>query len=79
MIMKLRYKIISYSSEDPQAPISNLISNSGFWETSRFCDYPQQITLQFYEPVVISDFAIVSHPSKIASRIIILFCLPDRN
>ena len=74
--MKLRYKVISFSSQDSNAPISNLLSGKEVWESARFCEYPQQITLQFYEPITIASLTIVSHPTKIASRINILFCLP---
>lgn len=51
--MKLHFKIISCSSEDITGPVTNLVSGSGMWESARFCEYPQQITIQFYEPVVV--------------------------
>ena len=35
--MKLRYKIVSFSSQDANAPVSNLITTNEPWESARFC------------------------------------------
>ncbi len=74
--MKIRYKISSFSSENPSNPIINLVSNTGDWESARFCTYPQQITLAFNDPVIINKIKIVSHPTKVPQKINLLYHLP---
>ena len=49
MSRKLKFKIISCSSEEQDYPVSSLLFNgSEGWQTRRFCTYPQEITIEFY-------------------------------
>lgn len=42
MESRLKYKIVSFSSEDKDHPVSNLlVKGSSGWESGRFCSYPQ--------------------------------------
>lgn len=77
--MKLRFKIISCSSQDPNFPVSNLLTDQNHWESQRFSTFPQQITLMFYQPAVINSIKIVAHSSKVPSKISILHHLPIQN
>ena len=54
MTNKIKYKIISFSSEEKDYPVSSLLTaGSEGWQTKRFCNYPQEITLEFYGTVKI--------------------------
>ena len=49
---RLRFKVISCSSEDPNYPSDSLNDhgpNSKGWQSSRFCEYPQELVLEFLE------------------------------
>jgi centrosomal protein CEP104 len=73
---RLRFKVISCSSEDPNYPSDSLNDhgpNSKGWQSSRFCEYPQELVLEFLEKnVCIQQLQLLSHQSKIASTIEIL-------
>jgi centrosomal protein CEP104 len=46
MSRKLKFKIISCSSEEQDYPVTSLLFNgSEGWQTRRFCTYPQEVTL----------------------------------
>ena len=69
-LSKLPYRIISYSSEDPQYPLSNLIFQNGKgWQSNRFCIYPQEILIQFNFPVNINQINIIINEKKIPTTI----------
>ena len=61
------------SGEDPDYPVTELNFHSPQtrgWQSPRFCEYPQEIGLQFTDGGVgISQVQLLSHQSKIASRI----------
>lgn len=68
---QLRYRIIGASTEDPENPIYSIISplqNDG-WSSVRFCSYPQEILIQFTEPVRLTRVHLLLHQSKIPSKI----------
>eukprot|EP00913_Durusdinium_trenchii_P029084 g27269.t2 len=51
---RLKYRVVKCSSEDPEFPVSELLTHSSQtkgWQTARFCDFPQEIGLQFETPV----------------------------
>ncbi|CAJ1380193.1 unnamed protein product [Effrenium voratum] len=51
---RLKYRIVKCTSEDPEFPGSELLSHSSQtkgWQSARFCDFPQEIGLQFETPV----------------------------
>ena len=53
-----------------------MVSNTGDWESARFCTYPQQITLGFSDLVIINKIKIVSHPTKVPQKINLLYHSP---
>ena len=67
---KLQYRIINFSSEDPQYPLSNIIEQNGRgWLSNRFCFYPQEILIQFSIPVNIKQINIIINEKKIPNSI----------
>ena len=77
MSRKLKFKIISCSSEDQEYTISSLLfAGSEGWQSRRFCTYPQEVTLEFYGVVNIKKIEFASHHSKISSQVDILFYVP---
>ncbi|EAR95577.1 centrosomal protein, putative (macronuclear) [Tetrahymena thermophila SB210] len=81
-MQKLAYKIKSCSSEEQTHRVSELLMQSPQskgWQSSRFCDYPQEIVLQFHSPVRVRQIQFLSHQYKIASRIEIFVYMPDQN
>lgn len=77
---KIKFRIISFSSEDSQYPASELLTQSPQsrgWQSARFCDFPQEITFQFMSPIRLKQLQILCHQSKIPSKIEIFVYLPD--
>lgn len=69
---RLKYRIVKCTSEDPEFPASELLTHSSQtkgWQTARFCDFPQEIGLQFETPVHLRQVQFLSHQSKIATKI----------
>lgn len=53
-------------------PVTELLNHTPFskgWQSSRFCDYPQEITLEFASYVKIKQLQFLSHQYKISSKI----------
>ncbi|CAE8662244.1 unnamed protein product [Polarella glacialis] len=76
---RLKYKIVKCTSEDPEFPVSELLTHSSQtkgWQTARFCDFPQEIGLQFETPVHLRQVQFLSHQSKIATKIELFTALP---
>ena len=85
---RLPFKIAFVSSEDQGFPASELVSsnsagpgassgnNRGGWHSARFCEYPQEIVLDFHNRISLSQIQFLSHQSKIASKIE-LYCGVD--
>lgn len=49
-VQKLKYRIIYCSGEDQDYPVTELLdptSNSRGWQSAKFCEYPQEIIVQF--------------------------------
>ena len=68
---QLRYRLIGASSEDPEHPLFALFSpnqNEG-WNSVRFCSYPQEILIQFPQPVRLTRVHLLLHQTKIPSKI----------
>ena len=67
----LNYKIIESSSEDSSHPLRELrkgLSGQG-WQSSRFSNFPQNLYIQFYQPVLIKRIDLVLHETNIPSII----------
>lgn len=76
---RLKYRVVKCSSEDPEFPVSELLTHSSQtkgWQTARFCDFPQEIGLQFETPVHLRQVQFLSHQSKIATKIDLYTALP---
>ena len=74
MSAKIPFKVVKCSSYDDGYSPTELETNSPSphtkgWQSSRFCDFPQQIILDFRKVVPIRKIQILSHQSKIASKI----------
>lgn len=77
---KIKFRVISSSGEDPQYPVNELLTQSPQskgWQSPRFCEYPQEITLQFTAPVRLKQLQLLCHQSKIPSKIELYVYLPD--
>ena len=61
------------SGEDPDYPVTELNFHSPQtrgWQSPRFCEYPQEIGIQFTDgAVAVSQVQLLAHQSKVASRI----------
>lgn len=76
---RLKYRIVKCTSEDPEYPASELLAHSSQtkgWQTARFCDFPQEMVLQFETPVHLRQVQFLSHQSKIATKIELFTALP---
>lgn len=66
---------MSVSSEEKDYPASNLLTpkkgNKG-WQCQRFCVFPQEVILAFPQTSHISSMQLLSHQSKISTKIDIL-------
>jgi centrosomal protein CEP104 len=72
MPSKLRFKVCYCSGEDPDFPASELNTHTPHtrgWQTPRFCEYPQEIGIQFASVSDVQQLQVLSHQSKIATRI----------
>jgi centrosomal protein CEP104 len=79
-IHPLKYRIIGASSEDPDFPIFSLISgvqNEG-WHSIRFCPYPQEILIQFIQPVRLRQVNLLLHQTFIPSSIEFFYFFPEK-
>ena len=77
---KISFRVIDFSGEDPQYPVTELLTGSPQskgWQSQRFCDWPQHITLQFFGPVKLKQLQFLSHQSKISTKIELFTALPN--
>lgn len=77
---KLTFRIVDFSGEDPQYPVTELLSGSPQskgWQSQRFCDWPQSITFQFFGPVRLKQLQFLSHQCKISSKIELFTAMPN--
>ena len=76
----LKYRIIGSSSEDPDFPLFSLISggNNEGWHSIRFCTYPQEILIQFTQPVRLRQVNILLHQTFIPSSIEFFYFFPEK-
>lgn len=67
----LKYRLIDASSEDASHPLYELIrgQKGPGWISSRYCEYPQTITIQFIQPVNIKQINICIHEKNIPTQI----------
>jgi len=77
---KLRFRIVECSGEDPQHPVSELLTGSpqsSGWQSQRFCTFPQYITFQFMTPVRLKQLQFLSHENKIPTKLELYTSLGD--
>lgn len=58
--------------EDSDYPVTELLDNSPQsrgWQSAKFCEYPQEIIVQFTNIVKLKQIQFLSHQAKIAQRI----------
>jgi len=70
--MLLSYTVASCSSECDNHPVRELQTfhaQSRGWQSSRWCDYPQELVLQFPGKVTLQQVQVLSHQFKITSRV----------
>lgn len=77
----LRFRIFEASSQDPEHPAQDLVTlgntkSATGWQSSRFCTFPQEITLQFPQPVHLKQMKFLMHEKKIPTKIELLVCMP---
>ena len=81
-LTSLKYRIIEVTSEHQTNSIYELLkpsSKSSGWLSSRFCYFPQEITIQFLSPVKIKQINIISHENKISSHVDVYNYYPFSN
>jgi len=77
---KINFRIVDFSGEDPQYPATELLTGSPQskgWQSQRFCDWPQHITMQFFGPVRLKQIQFLSHQCKISTKIELFSALPN--
>lgn len=71
---------MSVSSEEKDYPASNLLvpkkGNKG-WQSQRFCVFPQEVIMAFPQTCNISSMQLLSHQSKISTKVDILVSNPS--
>ena len=70
-INKLNFKFIESTTEDVEHPLMELkkgLKGRG-WQSSRFSQFPQDIYIQFPQPVLIKRIDIITHEKNIPSQI----------
>ena len=68
---KLNFRIIESTTEDIEHPLSELkkgLKGKG-WQSSRFSQFPQDIYIQFPQPVFIKRMDLIIHEKNIPSKI----------
>lgn len=67
----LNFNLLFSSSEDPSHPLYELRQPNSLigWQSSRYCQYPQTIIIQFVQPVCLKQIHILIHEKNIPSKI----------
>ena len=78
---KIPFRIVHVSSEDEEYSVRELLNHTPFsrgWLSSRFCNYPQELLIEFPKPIKMREIQFLSHQYNIASKIEI-FILPPQS
>ncbi len=76
----LSFEVIQCSGQEKDYPVEEIRksqSKSKGWQSQRFCEYPQEITLKLGELCQIKQIEFLSHQSKICTKIEI-YISPDQ-
>ena len=79
-LVNLKFELVSFTSEDTSFPTSELLKHgpqSKGWQSARFQDYPQMLIFRYPVPVHIKQLQVLSHQSKISSKIEIFTYIPE--
>ena len=79
---KLKFRVSEVTSQEEGYQVTELLNHTPFtkgWQSSRFCDYPQEITFEFPSYVKIKLLEFLSHQYKISSKIEIHILNPKLN
>ena len=70
-IVKLEHKLIESTTEDRDHPLRELLKGlKGVgWFSSRFSQFPQEIYIQFNQPVYLKQINMVIHEKNIPAQI----------
>jgi len=72
MVSRLGFTVAYASGEDMEYPATELNMHSPHtrgWQSPRFCEYPQELGLALAQPARVTQVQLLSHQSKIATRI----------
>ena len=78
---KIPFRIVHVSSEDEEYSVKELLNRTPFsrgWLSSRFCNYPQELLIEFPKPIKMREIQFLSHQYSIATKIEI-FILPPQS
>ena len=80
-IIKLDHKLIESTTEDNEHPLRELLKGlKGVgWFSSRFSQFPQEIYIQFSQPVLLRQINMVIHEKNIPSQIKFYTYYPEKN
>jgi hypothetical protein len=74
-LQKLPFRITAVSSQEEGYPVTELLNHTPFsrgWQSARFCEYPQEIIIEFQSVLRVRQIQYLSHQYKISSKIEIL-------
>ena len=80
-IVKLDHKLIESTTEDRDHPLRELLKGlKGVgWFSSRFSQFPQEIYIQFNQPVFLKQINMVIHEKNIPAQIKFFTYCPEKN
>ena len=80
-IIKLDHKLIESTTEDNEHPLRELLKGlKGVgWFSSRFSQFPQEIYIQFSQPVLLRQINMVIHEKNIPAQIKFYSYFPESN
>ena len=80
-ITRLDHKLIESTSEDNEHPLRELLKGlkGAGWFSSRFSQFPQEIYIQFTQPVLLRQINMVIHEKNIPSQIKFYTYFPENN
>eukprot|EP01068_Selenidium_serpulae_P000111 Selendium_serpulae@DN10173_c0_g1_i1.p1 len=69
--VKLEFDVAHSTSEDPEFPSKELVTHSSGrgWLSGRYCEFPQEIMLEFKTPCHLKRIELLSHQSCISSKV----------
>lgn len=70
-LSKIPFIVFSVTSDNQRNSINDLVNfeNTSGWISSRFCDYPQEIIIQFLSPIFLKQINLTIHENKIPTKI----------